>query len=80
MGYIDTIEVNGTEYEIVGPDGQYPISVMSDVDDDAMVSSGLGTDFRWMRSGVQGSYEYKLVVIPDSSPTDMSYGSYTDAS
>jgi hypothetical protein len=85
--YIDRVEVNGTEYEIVGPDAEYPISnvVSNDIYNGITSGSGesnpmygysdsvINTVFRWKRTGEEGSYEYKLVLCTDSGPDSYSY-------
>lgn len=76
--YINRVEVNGTEYEIVGPAGTHAISALTNDDLQSSGyylsnhSSSMTTEFFWRRTGESGSYEYDLVIVaPD--PTSFEY-------
>lgn len=80
--YINRVEVNGTEYEIVGPAGTHAVSVLTN---DDLRSSGyylsnhsssMTTEFRWRRTGDNGSYKYDLVIVAE----DPDNFEYTEAS
>jgi len=75
MDKISTVEVNGTEYEVVGPGGEYPISVVNtgDSSGDDYSNSQVYPSFYWRRTGEEGSYEYSLVAFVGDAPDRMSY-------
>ena len=75
MDKISTIDVNGTEYEVVGPGGEYPISVINTEDStvDGYSQSQVSTSFFWKRTGESGSYEYQLVAHVNEDPHEVSY-------
>jgi len=81
MDKISTIDVNGTEYEVVGPGGEYPISVINteDSSSDGYSVSYANPQFYWKRTGESGSYEYQLVAFVSDDPREVSYHG-TDAS
>ena len=74
---IDTIEVNGTEYVVVGPGGEYPVSLKLANDTgeyDAGLSSQVTPEFRWLRTGESGAYSYSLAIcLPYTDPSLLTY-------
>ena len=74
---IDTIEVNGTEYVIVGPGGDYPVSLKLASDHgayDAALSSEVTPEFRWLRTGGTDGYSYALAIcLPYTDPSTLTY-------
>ncbi len=76
--YINRVEVNGTEYEIVGPAGTHAISALTSSDLQSSGywlsshSSAMSTEFRWRRTGDNGNYKYDLVIIPEN-PDNFEY-------
>jgi len=74
---IDTIEVNGTEYVIVGPSGDYPVSlkIANDAGEyDADISSVVTPEFRWLRTGGTDPYSYALAIcLPETDPSNLTY-------
>ena len=74
---IDTIEVNGTEYVVVGPGGDYPVSLKLANDTgeyDADISSEVTPEFRWLRTGEPNAYSYALAIcLPETDPSNLTY-------
>ena len=76
--YINRVEVNGTEYEIVGPAGRHAISALTSnelLDTGYWLSNHsdpMTPQFHWRRTGESGSYEYDLVIVA-SDPTSLEY-------
>ena len=75
MDKISTVEVNGTEYEVVGPGGEYPISVVNTGDStgDDYSNNPVSPSFYWRRTGSEGSYEYSLVAFVEQDPQQTYY-------
>ena len=75
--YIEKIDVDGTEYDVVGPGSQYPISVQNTLASDGYYSDGHPeVSFYWQRIGTEGNYEYTLVIT--TGGTDPEYYTYSD--
>lgn len=73
---IDTIEVNGTEYVVVGPGGDYPVSLKftSSTDGLAGLSDEVTPEFRWLRTGEPNAYSYALAIcLPETDPSTLTY-------
>lgn len=74
---IDTIEVNGTEYVIVGPGGDYPVSLKF-ANGTGGYAAGLSSEvtpkFRWLRTGEPNAYRYALAIcLPETDPSTLAY-------
>ena len=74
---IDTIEVNGTEYVVVGPGGDYPVSLKFTANTGsglAGLSSQVTPEFRWLRTGEPNAYSYALAIcLPETDPSNLTY-------
>jgi len=72
--YIEKIDVDGTEYDVVGPGSQYPISVQNTLASDGYYSEGHPeVSFYWQRIGTEGNYDYVLVAKPGATPSSFTY-------
>lgn len=78
MLYIDKVDVDGTKYEIVGPGGEYPSSVIVDTDGDGgqLCESSVEVSWYWRRVNAPiaaDGYDYALVAVPSEGPEDVYY-------
>lgn len=74
MAYVDTVVVNGTEYEINTPSSKLPVvsetyvtagceAIYSPTDSTAMFSQMFDIRGAWRRTGTPGNYKYALAII-----------------
>ena len=73
MAYVDTVVVNGTEYEIIAQGSKYPIAcetgfcgqIHKSSDSTAEFSETFTLEGAWRRTGTPGNYKYSLALIAD---------------
>lgn len=77
---IDTVVVNGTEYELVGRGGEYPIAVFehepkaSDFPGETLyVSETITPSFSMLRFERDGKYSYQLAIDLGDDPSSFTY-------
>ena len=76
MAYVDTVVVNGTEYEINTQGSKYPVvcetyvtdssgTVYGSRDSTAAFSDQFDIKGVWRRTGTPGNYKYSLAIVTE---------------